>query len=450
MKKLFFIVALLSLMTAVLAQEKGVAITIYNQNLGLVKEVRPMFFKKGINEMKFQDVAAKIDPTSVHFKSLTAPEKVAILEQNYEYDLVSSSKLLNKYIDQEIKLYTEKGDLFRGKLLNSSPKDVILETKDGGIQVISQENIRDINFPQLPEGLITRPTLIWLLDCEKQGDHKAEVSYLTDGINWHTEYVAVVDKDDKNLELGGWVSIDNRSGATYQDAKVKLMAGEIHRVKPKRYPRDRILAESFAAKAAPQFVEKPFFEYHLYTLQRKTTIKNNQIKQISLFPNAQVKTDKILTYDGAKDKKSVRVNLEFINSKKAGLGIPLPAGKVRVYKEDEDKSLEFIGEDKIEHTPKDEKVRVFVGKAFDVVGERIQTEYERKGKRAREEEYEITLRNHKDKDVNVVVVEHLYGDWKILSSSHTYRKKTSTEVEFPVTVQAGGEVKITYRVRYRF
>ncbi|MCJ7578512.1 MAG: hypothetical protein MUO91_08690, partial [candidate division Zixibacteria bacterium] len=386
-----------------------VSVTIYNQDLGLVKDVRELEFQKGKSVVKFTDVAAQIDPTSVHFKLVNPSDQVSILEQNYQYDLVSSSKILEKYIDKEIELFT-KGEgtsgqekSYKGVLLSYSNENLTLKEPEGAIRIVRLNEVRDMYFPSLPEGLITKPTLVWLLDSQVSGKRKAEVSYLTSGINWHAEYVAVVDQLDQNLELAGWVSIDNRSGATYEEAKVKLIAGEVHRVREEiplpRLGKGEVMA---MAAGAPQFEEKPFFEYHLYTLLRPATIKDNEIKQVSLFPTTNVKVKKIFTYDGAREEKSVKVEVEFKNSQADGLGMPLPKGKIRVYKADVDKSLEFVGEDLIDHTPKDEKVRVFLGNAFDIVGEKKRTDFKQISKDVTEESFEIKLRNHKEEAVEVV------------------------------------------------
>ncbi|MDZ7260951.1 MAG: DUF4139 domain-containing protein, partial [candidate division KSB1 bacterium] len=364
---------------------------------------------------------------------------------------VSTSKMLEKYVDQTIKVYT-KEQTYSGMLLSSSQGDVMLQEASGSIRVINKETIQNLEFPKLPEGLITRPTLVWILKTDKAGEHWTEVSYLTTGINWHAEYVGVSKQNDTVLELGGWVSIDNKSGATYENAKLKLVAGEVHRAEERvpTLPRAKALMMAEAA-GAPQFEEKAFFEYHLYTLQRPATVKDNQIKQISLFPTTETKVKKIFTYDGARDQKDVKVNLEFKNSKEDGLGMPLPKGKIRVYKEDEaDKSLEFIGEDFIDHTPKDEKVRVYLGNAFDVVGERTQKDRKDLSKRSREETWEIKLRNHKETDIEVTVIEHLYGDWEIRRSTHEWKKKDAQTMEFTVPVKKDGETVIEYVVLFRW
>jgi len=435
-----------------------VSVTIYNQDLGLVKDVREMEFQKGMSIIKFTDVASQIDPTSVHFKPVNPSDQVSILEQNYQYDLVSSAKILQKYVDKEIELFTKsegpKGEekSYKGTLLSYSNENVTIQEPGGAIRIIRLDEVRDLYFPTLPEGLITKPTLVWLLDSQVSGKRKAEVSYLTNGINWHTEYVAVVDQKDQNLELAGWVSVDNRSGATYEDAKVKLIAGEVHRIEempPPRYGKG--LAMEMAA-APSQFEEKAFFEYHLYTLLRPATIKDNEIKQVSLFPSTNVKAKKIFTYDGARYDKKVRVEMEFKNAESEGLGMPLPEGKIRVYKMDVDKSLEFVGEDRIDHTPKDEKVRVFLGNAFDIVGERKKTDFKQITDDITEESYQIKLRNHKEESVEVVVVEHLYSyvQWEIKESSFPYEKKDANTIEFKIQLAKDQEGTLNYTVRYYF
>jgi hypothetical protein len=452
MKKVFLFSLVFTLFfSTTVWSDNQVALTIYNQDLALVKDVRGINFEKGKNEIKFTEVASQIDPTSVHFKALGAENKVSIWEQNFQYDLVSSQKILQKYLDKDIELFNKSGALFKGKLLSYSANDLTISETEGSIRIVRLEEIQDMLFPSLPEGLITKPTLVWLLRSEISGKNDVEVSYLTTGINWHSEYVAVVDQKDENLELSGWVSIDNRSGATYQDAKLKLIAGEVHRIEERRqFP---VLAKGFDAEmaaAAPSFEEKPFFEYHLYTLTRPATVKDNEIKQISLFSPSSVKANKLFIYDSNKDNKKISVNLEFRNSESEGLGIPLPEGKIRVYKKDVDQSLEFIGEDKISHTPKDEKVRLFLGNAFDIVGERKRTDYKKISEDVWEESYELKLRNHKEEKIEVLVVEHLYAyvNWEILEKNFPYQKKDANTIEFSLPINKNGEVVLNYTVRY--
>lgn len=428
------------------AQEENTAVTVYNNNTALIRDRRNIDIAKGTGEVKFSDVASLIEPTSVHFKSLTAPSSVVLLEQNYEYDLVGTARLLEKYIGKEITVTTKQARSFTGTLLSSSQGDAIIRRGSGEIEVVEGGAIETISFPTLPEGLIAKPTLVWLLENSKGAQHTVEVSYLTGGLNWHAEYVAVSRGNDTRLDIGGWVSIENNSGATYQNAKLKLIAGEVHMAEPEKRLSRGVMAEALAA--APQFEEKSFFEYHLYTLPRLTTIKDRQTKQLSLFATTETKSSKIYTYDGSRDNKDVRVNLEFKNSTQDGLGIPLPKGKVRVYKEDVDKSLEFIGEDWIEHTPRDEKVRLFLGNAFDIIGERSMQDRKDLSKRSREETWRIVLRNHKEESVQVTVIEHVYGDWEIRRSSYPYRKVDARTIEFDLPVQADGETTLEYVILY--
>lgn len=427
------------------------SITVYNQNRGLVKDARELTVEKGVSSISITDVAAQIDPTSVHFKSLTSPDQIGILEQNYEYDLVGAGKILQKVVDGQIRVVTEKGEVFNGKLLNASGGDVVIQTGDGSVQIIKSEAIQHFDFPKLPEGLITRPTLVWMVQNQGPTRQKAEISYLTGGLNWHAEYVAVVNAKDTKLDLSGWVSIDNRSGAAYPDAKLKLVAGDVNIVEEKIISKRGVQFQAVAAsEAAPQFEEKSFFEYHLYTLQRKATLKDNQTKQISLFPSANTDIKKIYLYDGQRYQKKVRVNVEFKNSKQAGLGMPLPKGKIRVYKEDTDGALEFIGEDEIDHTPKDEDIRIFLGNAFDLVGERIVKESRKISDRSREETIEVSLRNHKEEDVVIRVVERFWGDWRILEKTHDPVKQEAGKAEFDVKAPAGEEVVMRIKVFLKY
>jgi len=436
-------ISILILIWGIASFAQDVSVTVYNQNLGLVKETREVQLKKGHFTLEAADVAARIDPTSVHLKLNGA----SILDQNFEYDLVSRERLMERYLDQEIEVFTENGDMFTGTLLSASGSQLILQAKDGQVQIVSPDAVRDVRFGELPGGLRTRPTLVWSLIGDKSGKQNAELSYLTQGMTWHAEYVAVTNDDNDNLELSSWVSIENRSGATYKDAKLKLMAGDVQVVRGTPLDGRGITTMEMAQKAAPAFEEKAFFEYHLYTLQRPATLKDRQIKQIALFDPATVNAKREYIYQAQRDPKKVKVNLVFDNDDKAGLGIPLPAGKVRVYQEDSDGSLEFIGEDLIDHTPRDEEVRLVVGSAFDISVERDMTEVKRLADRVRDESFRIKLRNHKDEDIEVTVVETIWGDWEILESSCDYTKKNASTIEFKISVKADDETVITYRVR---
>ncbi|MCD6081450.1 DUF4139 domain-containing protein [candidate division WOR-3 bacterium] len=418
----------------------GIKVTVYNNNLGVIKETREFEFKKGIQEVRFTDVAAKIDPTSVSFEA----KDVEILEQNYEYDLVSHDKLFQKYIDKEITVYTKEG-IEHGKLLAYEGGVITLQTEKG-VVTLQVNATQKVEFPSLPEGLITRPTLVWLVDAKSSGKRKGTITYMTEGLWWRANYVGILSKDEKKLNFGGWVTITNRSGATYEDAKLKLVAGEVHRVAKGIPPRPVAEVVEFE-KAAPRFEERAFFEYHVYDLKATTTIKDNQEKQIMFVSPRDVTVNKVYTYEGGHNAK---VKLEFQNSKQNGLGIPLPAGVVRIYREDVDGSLEFIGEDAINHTAKDEMVRLYLGDAFDIIGERKLINRRKLDRNMREESWQIVLRNHKEEDVEVRVIERLYGDWEIIEVSDEYTKLDAYTVEFKVKVPADGEKKVNYTVLYRW
>ncbi|MCD6098184.1 DUF4139 domain-containing protein [bacterium] len=446
MKKVFSAALLLATIPLALSARE-LSITIYNQNIALVKDIREAVFdKEGV--FKLTDVPSSIEPTSVHF-SVLAGAPLTILEQNYQYDLVGTTKLLERYLDQTIHIRTESKEDFEGKLLSSSPSDCIIKKKDGGIVSVKTDKILTLDFPSLPSGLITKPTLVWLYRGEKAGKRRFELSYITGGVNWSADYVAVVDKDDEELGLSGWVTIENRSGTAFPDAKLKLVAGRVHLVRPE-HTEARFLAKGAGISDEEKpFVEESFFEYHLYTLTRPTTVGSNETKQLSLFPEHTVDARKEYIYDGARYSK-VRVVMEFVNSEEAGLGMPLPEGKVRVYKEDRTGALQFVGEDRIEHTPVDEKVRVYLGDAFDVVAERKKTDYKRLSRTVHEDTYEITVRNHKEEDIIVTVVEHFFGDWTIKDKNAKFHKKDQHTGEFYLPVPADGEKTLTYTVRIRY
>jgi hypothetical protein len=440
---LWSVLPVLFLAAAVLAQNPQVRVTVYNNNLALVHETRQVDLPKPTGVFSFRDVAALIDPTSVHFKSVSSPAAVRVLEQNFEYDLVSAEKILQRYIDQNVRLVTKQGSPVEGKLLNAAG-NVVVQAADNSIRILNNSEIVSTDLPKLPEGLITRPTLVWQVQNNGAANQMVEVSYLTGGMSWHAEYVGVLDANDQNMELTAWVSIDNNSGATYKDAKLLLIAGDVHRAEPpERIMRKTMQMESMAA--APDFEEKEFFEYHLYSLVRPSTLKDHQQKQIELFPAAKTAVVKEYTYDGARNQKNVNVTITFKNKKDAGLGMPLPAGKVRLYKPEGEAQV-LVGEDNIDHTPRDEEVRLNVGNAFDIVGERTQLSFRQAGDRANEEKVKITLRNHKDVAITVIVVEHFGGDWTIRESTLQHKKKDGRTAEWRVPVAANGEASVEYTV----
>ncbi|NLW47942.1 MAG: DUF4139 domain-containing protein [Firmicutes bacterium] len=431
-----------------------VELTVYNQDLALVKERRILELPLGLGELRFTDVAASIDPTSVWFRSLTDP-KVKVLEQNYEYDVISDLKLLQKYLGEKIRLVTVKGDNYEGYLVSTGANIIIASKPQGGeVKVIKSGQIQGIFFPEMPGGLVVRPTLVWLLSNPNQiRKQQVEVSYLTGGLSWKADYVATVNQTDDRLDLIGWVTLNNKSGIEYQQAKLKLVAGDVNRAPEEMYPKEKVFSYSLAGEVADTgFAEESFFEYHLYTLGRSTTIKNNQVKQVELLTSTSVPVKKLFIYEGAINPNKVKVMLELKNSKENNMGMPLPKGRIRVQKADGEGSLQFIGEDRIDHTPKDEKVRIHMGNAFDIKGERIRTEVRASSKNTREESYRITLRNHKNEPVTITAIEYLnrWSEWQIIKKDCDFVKTEDGKAEFAVTIPADGEKVINYTVRYKY
>ncbi|MGB9928336.1 MAG: DUF4139 domain-containing protein [Methanosarcina sp.] len=427
--------------------ETGTEVTVYNENLALVKEKRSLSLNSGVNEIKYTDVAAFIDPTSVMFED-TKNKDTAVLEQNYEYDLVSSEKLLEKFLDKEVIVTGKDGDnqrnTYTGTLL-SSDGGVVLRLTDGKVVTLSE--VTKVEFPDSAD-LLTKPTLVWQIYSPVAGNRDVLTSYLTGGMSWKADYIVKTNANDTKADIQGWVSVDNAAGTTYENAKLKLVAGEVHRI-PVPSP-ERPIAEEETYKGAEDsseagFAEESLFEYHLYTLDRPATLKNNQTKQLSLLSVASVPVIKELIF-APSEGESVKVMLNLTNSEGNGLGMPLPAGVMRVYKADSEGQLQFLGEDSIKHTPKDEEIRATIGNAFDVTGKRIQTEYNKVSQNTWIESYETELKNHKPEAQKVKIVENFYGDWKITKSSDPYIKKDAFTAEWEVTVPANGSKKVTYTV----
>jgi hypothetical protein len=437
------------------ADRTSVAVTVYNQNLALVRETRTLRLdRSGVGMLRFMDVPSQINPRTVHVQPLPSGGPT-VLEQNYEYDLISPQKLMEKYVGRDVEIVEQANDL-----TTRTVKATLLSTNGGpvyrvGDRIVLGQNGK-VTLPDLPADLVARPTLVWTLDAPKAGPSPAEVSYLTDGMNWSADYVAVVDADDAKAGLSGWVTIDNHSGAAFDDATLKLVAGDVRRLQPQGVMQFESGMRAKAA-SAPQFQEESFFEYHLYTLDRPTTIKDNQTKQLALFSASSVPVKKRLLLTGdygyfrsalgtGTQKQKVAVVLEIKNAQGDGLGMPLPKGTVRVYKKDKSGAEQFVGEDAIDHTPKDETISLHVGDAFDVVAERQQTDYKVLSPRQSESAWSISIRNHKDEDATVTVREPVGGDWTLLSSSVPGSKLDQQTLEFQVPVPKGKETKLTYRI----
>jgi hypothetical protein len=429
------------------ARGEELHVTVYNNDLALVKETRSAELPQGVGEFSFTGVPASIDPTSVRLHAKGG--NLEVLEQNYRFDLVSREKLLERYLDESARIVTKHDKLHEG-VLKTAAGSIVLET-EAGVVLLESDEIADITLPEIPEGLITRPTLVWKLDNGGSASRELDIAYLTGGLAWHAEYVAAVDSEDKRMSLSGWVSLENHSGATYENAHLKVVAGDVHRATQPVFREKVFMAAEADMMARGGFEERTFFEYHLYDLGRTTTLADREVKQIQLMTDRDVPVKKVYVYEPTLGNDKVQVKLEFENTKENGLGIPLPGGKFRVYREDKDRSLEFAGEDWIDHTARDEEVSTFLGNAFDLVGERNELESHRISDRAFERKVEIKLRNRKEEgSVTIQVKEHPGGDWRVLESSHPHTKPKAQDLEFEVPVPKGEEVVVTYRVRVEY
>ena len=475
---------------SVAGDRTAVDLTIYNQNLSLIREERIIQLVKGMSRVVLPDIPATIDGTSLHFISLMDPAAVRVLEQNYQYDLVHQAKLLEKYVGKEVEFVriepsTEKEYTVRGKLIatgyylqpqHGSPVPSYYSTGgmiaeiDGKIEI---NPVGRLILPSLPEGLILKPQLEWLVNNARAGQHRTEISYLAGQLSWNCNYVALLNKDDSRIDVTGWVTLTNNSGTSFKNAGLKLVAGDVNVVKEAfEYEARLAKSQAVADASAPQFKQTDLFEYKLYSLQRHTDLNNNETKQIELTSAKNVAAKKMFIYDGLADQwrywyrnfsyrsqgsfgqqsnTKVGVYVTFKNDDASGIGIPLPKGKVRVYKRDDDGKEQFIGEDQIDHTPKDEEVKLYLGNAFDIVGERAQKDFKSYAAgHVVEETIEIKVRNHKDETVEIQVYEHpwRWSQWDIVKSNTDWTKVDQTTLRFPVKIARGGEKTVTYTIRY--
>jgi hypothetical protein len=443
------------------SEREQVSLTVYNQNFGLVREVRKVHLGTGNVELSYADVSAHIQPETVHLKSLTSDAGLTVLEQNYRYDLLTPDTLLKKYVGKTIKVY--RYNEHTG--VDEEKQAEVLSVEGGTVLRIDGQITANFAgrfaFPAVPENLVQKPTLVWLV-ASAAADQRVEVAYLTQGLDWHADYVLSVAADDKLGDLNGWVTLKNETGTSYENAELKLVAGDVQRIAPAAPP---MMMDSVAPMAAPappaQFQEQGLFEYHLYTLNRPTSLLDKEQKQVSLLSAANIALEKKLIVFGQSywlrqrsgvvfENQKVGVYLDVQNKQQNHLGMPLPKGTLRVYKSDASGQKQFIGEDAIDHTPRDEKIRVKLGEAFDVVADRSQKSFSALSSCGSESEWELTLRNHKDTPESVEVNEPAAGDWEILSSSLPATKKDSQTFSFDVRLAPRSETKLTYRVRVRW
>ncbi|HZT78182.1 MAG TPA: DUF4139 domain-containing protein [Vicinamibacterales bacterium] len=443
--------------TSTLDDQSELAVTVYNSDIALVRDVRNLQLPRGTFDLRYMDIAATVNPATVHFRSTTEPSRVSVLEQNYEYDLLDPDKLLRKYVGRDVTL-VRNGEATRARLLsyNTGPIWQIDQ------QIVTGATADQYRFPELPDNLYTRPTLIWTLQNDGQARHRVEASYLAQKLAWNADYVLTVARDDKAADLDGWVTVTNGSGTAFRNARLQLVAGDVNRIRQYANEARMDIAAQRAPAAAPPMAQESFSDYHLYTVARKTTIGNNETKQISMLTGSGVPIQKRYvvegqpfyyrnaSHPGAPIKDVVQVYYQWKNDEKSGLGMPMPAGNVRVYQADSKGGVQFVGEDRIGHTPKDETLRLHVGNAFDVVCERKQTDFEKIAVNTYEVEYEITLRNHKTTPVSVEVNEPIGGTWRVLRSSHEWTKTDAFAAQFNVPVAADASATLTYRVRVTY
>ena len=441
------------------------AVTVYNSDIALVRDVRDLRLPTGTFDLRYMDIAATVNPATVHFRSLTEPSRVNVLEQNYEYDLLEPDKLLRKYVGRDVTLVRRRSE--NGETREEEVTARLLSYNNAPVwridnQIVTGLSADHIRFPELPGNLYTHPTLIWTLDNSGAARHRVEASYLASKLSWNADYVLTVARDDRAADLDGWVTLANGSGTSFRNTKLQLVAGELNRVREAMNKAMRFEARPAAASADQVMAQEAFSDYHLYTLGRKTTINNNETKQVSMLNGTGVPVRKRYVVDGqafyyrngqhpgSPIKDVVQVYYQFKNDENAGLGLPMPAGVIRVYQADSKGGTQFVGEDRIAHTPKGEELNLKIGNAFDVVCERNQIDFEKIATNVYEVEYEITLRNHKAAPIAVEVNEPIGGTWKMVRSSHEWKKTAAWAAAFAVPVAADGTVALKYRVRVTY
>jgi hypothetical protein len=455
-----------AVITATLKDQTDLAVTVYNSNIALVHDVRQLALPSGTLDLQLADIAASVNPATVHFRSLSEPTKLGMLEQNYEYDLLGPERLLKKYVGRDVTLVRTRSENGSSKLETVTAR--LLAYNDAPVWQIGNEIVtgyaaEQYRFPEIPGNLHSRPTLVWKLENTGAREHRIETSYLAGNLSWSADYVLTVGRDDQHADLDGWVTVSNTSGTSYRNTRLQLVAGELNRVEGNAMKDEAVLAKAMQrAPSSEAFAREVFSEYHLYSLNRRTTLEENETKQISLLNGSGTPVKKLFVVNGQNFyyrnrqnpgsplKDSVQVFYKFRNDEASGLGMPMPAGVIRVYQADTKGGLQFAGEDRIDHTPKDEDVTIKIGTAFDVVCERKQTDFERIADNVYEMAFEIRLRNHKATPISVQVNEPIAGDWRMLSSTYPAKKTEAFAAQFDVPVAANAESVLQYRVRVRW
>ncbi len=480
-------VCLLLLCSSLFAQQSQPSLTIYNQDFAVVRQDLPLDLKSGENQFNMNDITMHVEPDSVILRDPSGKHPLQVLEQNYRADPVSQMSLLSLYEGRTIDFELPDHSTIKGKVIRSgyvrpdyfNPNNYGVGAEEPIIEVAGQLRFGLPGtpvFPDLTAETILKPRMEWLLATDKPGKFPAEFSYITGGMSWQADYNIVAPEKGEVVDIVGWVTIDNRTGKVFENARIKLMAGDVNKIQNPMEARKvmRAMAMDAAAPMAPAVTEKAFDEYHLYTLERATTLRDRETKQVEFIHASGVASKQLYVYDGAKidfnryggwnwenirndhsygteSNPKIWVMREFVNSQANHMGMPLPKGRVRFYRRNDDGQMEFTGENMIDHTPKDETVRIYTGNSFDLTGERRRTNYTVDNKQdAATETFEIKVRNHKKDAVEIRVVEHLYRgkNWTVAANSDKYVKKDSQTIEFPIMVPPDGEKVITYTARY--
>ncbi len=452
-----------------LNDQQSVAVTIYNGDLALVKDTRKVKLKSGLNALALRDVSARISPETALLRSINAPDSLTVLEQNFDFDLLTPEKLLEKYVGKTVGLVkthpTTGAETVEQATVLSANHGVVLKV---GNRIETGVSTNRIVYNDVPANLRDRPTLVTQFNNKGANDQTVELSYLTGGLAWKADYVAELNDKENQLDLSGWVTLTNTSGTTYRNAKLQLVAGDVNRVQqsPRAMAMQMRKNDMMMAEAAAPMAEESLLEYHLYTLDRPTSINDNQTKQVALLSASNVPVKKELVLIGADyyyqsqygeigSKMKVGVFIEFDNKETSKLGMPLPKGILRVYKKDSKGNAQFVGEDNIDHTPKNETVRLKLGEAFDVTADKKQTDFKvlpkpSKTNQLYESAFELTLKNAKKEKVIVTVQEPISGDWKVLSESHPHTKANSHLAVWKIEIPAEGKTTLTYRAQVKY
>jgi hypothetical protein len=448
-------------------EQQQVAVTIYNGDLALVKDERKVKLKVGNNSLAWRDVSAQIRPETALLRSTSNPASFSLLEQNFDFDLLTPEKLLEKYVGKNVNLI--KTNPSTG--VESTESATVLSANNGVVLKIGDRIETGvpgrISYPDVPSNLRDRPTLVVQLNSKLGNEQTLELSYLTGGLSWKADYVAELNSSEDKLDLSGWVTLSNTSGASYKNAKLQLVAGDVNRVREEvMRPMVKTMRMEAVADAATPMQEEGLLEYHLYSLDRPTTIAENQSKQVALLAASGITAHKELVLRGADyyyqssygdlgQKMKVSVFVDFDNKEANKLGLPLPKGTIRVYKKDSQGNAQFVGEDQIDHTPKNENVRLKLGEAFDITADKKQTDFKKlpnpaKGNSLFESAYEITLKNAKKEKVTVTVIEPIPADWKILKENRPSDKVSSNTAVWKIDVPAEGKATLNYRVQVKY